>query len=82
VTLQFAFDLDNDLTKYVRIEHSGELLTITVRYGFIAVEDEHVFSVPARRFETEPATLGVWVRFLAPLLPWLGWPLVWRRRFF
>lgn len=82
MTLQFSFDLDDDVTKHVSIDHSGGLLTITVRYAFIAIEDGHVFSTAARRFATAPTKLGVWVHFQAPLLPWFGWPLIWRRRFF
>lgn len=82
MTREFAFDLGDELTKLVKVEHSGNSLTIDVRVAGQVVLESERFEIKAHgEIETEPHGVGLYVRYRAPLASWL--PLmVWRHRWF
>ena len=79
----FAFTLDNDLVKLVTLRSGNGALTIAVRYASDVVLDEerHVIR-PAVEPTIMADGMGLVVSWRAPLLAWLGWPLISRTRRF
>ena len=73
----FAFTLDNDLVKVVTLRPGSGTLAINVRYATdVVLEAERHLIRPAFEPTVIADGLGLVVTWRAPLIEWLGWPLI------
>ena len=80
---EFAFQPDDDLTKLVTVTPAPDTLSITVRYVTDAIvqQDSYVLAIRGGTTLTVDG-YGVIVTWRAPLVSWLAWPVIQRKRRF